>query len=209
MCGEEKSLSEFYTYRDSRTGKTYYTSKCKRCKIQSVSERRRPGIERRRAERTQNIDAMLRSKTKTCRVCGRVLPKSEFNKDKNYVDGLNTRCRQCSMEAQRKWRANKPRPKVTMHADGRLYNSGIHSTLYWTPQMTSDLKRYYPSSSNREVSELLGINRDLIGAKAKELGLTKSPDYLIKLNKERGFLAKISRKRNKRLNASTYLKNQQ
>ena len=198
-CGQEKPISEFYSWKDSRNGAIRFDSKCKKCNIIAVAERRRPGIEKRKAERALRIEEMERSETKTCRVCGRVLPKSEFNKSIQHTGGLNTRCRQCSIAVHRMYRSRKPHPKVTVGTDGRLYNYGTHRTLYWTPQMISDLRRYFPTASNREVSEILGIDRNIIGAKAKELGLSKSDAYMQKLHKERGFMASISRKRNERL----------
>ena len=40
--------------------------------------------------------------TKQCPKCGRELPASEFNKCKSNPDGLQSYCRECQHESQRK-----------------------------------------------------------------------------------------------------------
>lgn len=41
------------------------------------------------------IEATPDTRTKRCSECGRILPLSEFNKNRNYKDGLQGRCRDC------------------------------------------------------------------------------------------------------------------
>lgn len=42
---------------------------------------------------------------KTCVTCRQILPLSEFNRDSRTSDGLDCRCRKCSKERSRKYRA--------------------------------------------------------------------------------------------------------
>jgi hypothetical protein len=47
--------------------------------------------------------------TKRCAVCANVLPASAFRPDElKSLDGLHSRCRECSREALRAWRAAHP-----------------------------------------------------------------------------------------------------
>ena len=65
--------------------------------------------------------------------------------------------------------------------------------------MISDLKRYYPNTSNQELVELFGVSERTIVRKARELGLSKSKEHVSKVNKGKSFLAHME-KRKRRIN---------
>lgn len=50
--------------------------------------------------------------------------------------------------------------------------------IYWTGQMLSDLKRWFPTTKNEELSECLGVSPRTLVRKARELGLEKDKDWL-------------------------------
>jgi hypothetical protein len=58
----------------------------------------------------------------------------------------------------------------------------------WTPQMESELKRYYPTTRNKELMELFMVSEYSIRKKAKELGLSKDKDFLLKEARLGGYL---------------------
>ena len=78
-------------------------------------------------------------------------------------------------------------------------SKGGHPYIFWNGNMISELKRYYPNTSNRDMVELLGVSERTIVRKARELGLEKSEEYVSKVNKGKSFLAHME-KRKRRLN---------
>lgn len=55
--------------------------------------------------------------------------------------------------------------------------------------MISDLKRYYPTTKNRELCDLLGVKMTTLEKKARVFGLKKDKEWLRKTNQE---LARIA-----------------
>jgi Zn-dependent peptidase ImmA (M78 family) len=66
--------------------------------------------------------------------------------------------------------------------------------------MISDLKRYYPNTSNQELVELFGVSERTIVRKARELGLSKSKEHVSKVNKGKSVLAHIVKKKKSLIN---------
>ena len=62
--------------------------------------------------------------------------------------------------------------------------------------MLSIMKRYYPVSTNSELSEILNVSVRTVVRKAKEMGLNKSQEWTNRIAKEHGFLGTIERWRN-------------
>ena len=54
------------------------------------------------------MGATLVMETKKCSECGRVLPISEFNKNRNSKDGLQDRCRECFSRYNKRRYASNP-----------------------------------------------------------------------------------------------------
>lgn len=59
--------------------------------------------------------------------------------------------------------------------------------------MLSIMNRYYPSTPNAELVELLNVSERTITRKAKELGLSKSKEYISIMNAEKSMLGTIKR----------------
>lgn len=78
-------------------------------------------------------------------------------------------------------------------SDGRLMLHQRYATaIYWSPQMISDLKRYFPTSTNDECAGILGVSARTIVRKARELRLSKDPAWLKQIHRERLLLAQVA-----------------
>jgi hypothetical protein len=80
VCNEVKCITEFYTYTRSKTQKTNYDSKCKKCH---------------NIRRRKNTVVRIISDTKRCNVCNEVKCRTEFyfkNKEKTKI---TSRCKKC------------------------------------------------------------------------------------------------------------------
>lgn len=47
----------------------------------------------------------------------------------------------------------------------------------WTDEQVEKLKELYPTSYNVDIADILGVTPDLVGRKAKMLGLQKVPGF--------------------------------
>lgn len=100
--------------------------------------------------------------------------------------------------------------KIEVGENGRLYIvKGRRRMLKWTPQMLSDLRRFYPTTSNHEMEEILGIRWTVISNKAYKMGIHKSAEYLLRIRREHamemgignhGIRPKISPQHRERIN---------
>ena len=127
-----------------------------------------------------------------CSTCGRMLEDSNFYASDKY------RCKECHRK-QKKASYDKYHPQIYMGDEGKLLKrSQGHPCIFWNGNMLSELKRYYPNTSNRDMVDLLGVSERTIVRKARELGLEKSEEYVSKVNKGKSFLAHME-KRKRRL----------
>lgn len=85
-----------------------------------------------------------------------------------------------------------------MHNGRLMYISGKTWALYWSENMLSLLRRHHANTSDREIGEMLGVSRQAITKKAKEMGLRKSEEYKSDVNKRRGLVRKANRMKEKK-----------
>lgn len=142
---------------------------------------------------------MTNQETKRCSRCGKEKPLEEFyasrklKRDRSgyylYHDSLCKECRKAHNGA-----VKQSKKKIGVFrdpTDGRLYvHNGKHGCrkLYWTGDMLSILRRYYPCTPDTEVAEMIGVSYRTVCRKAKDLGLTKSRQYLIEYRSRTGKL---------------------
>lgn len=113
------------------------------------------------------------------------------------------RCKACHKEyknARKRKREDGVRLK-----DGRyvVYDKQATS-IYWTGNMISDLKRNYANTKNKDLAELLGVSMRTINRKAKELGLVKDKAWMIEVAYDNGIYGKVLRnKKLKELHANS------
>lgn len=53
--------------------------------------------------------------------------------------------------------------------------------------MISELKRYFPTTKNKELAELIGVSERTIVRKARELGLEKDAEWQKNMSRNNGF----------------------
>lgn len=130
-----------------------------------------------------------------CCICNQDLPEELFYPSE-FRGNRRPRCKECH-KAKKKSRATLNGEIVKV--DDRLYVSkrGFYG-IYWTPNMISILKRYYPNSPNREVCEMLGVSERTMSRKAKELGLSKSKEYINSNAKIKSLMGVLAVRRNKK-----------
>ena len=111
-------------------------------------------------------------------------------------------CKECTKAIRReKYREGHPVHESVTMQDGthrwvRMY--GKRASIYWTPNMISDLKRYFPTTKNAELVELFGVSLRSITRQARILGLTKDKAYLHSIKKESGWMGNIKRYGNRK-----------
>ena len=131
---------------------------------------------------------------KRCPKCGRTLPAMAFGcRLGTFV--LRAYCREGSNSVNRaKYRMPKARHvngEVFRRADGKLWEyTGAHWRRYWSPQMVSDLRRYYGEMTNEELAAMLDIPLGSLNRKARELGLHKPKMYRAEIARRHLVLAR-------------------
>lgn len=76
-----------------------------------------------------------------------------------------------------------------------MEHHGYVTKIHWTPQMIADLKRWFSTTLNEELAEILGVSARTVTRKARELGLNKNPEWLKSIWNERRILAHAESKR--------------
>lgn len=192
-CERIKFLSDFYVFTSRKDGSKSYDCYCKECR-KLVNSRGYRRAQRERIDAEKAMRESIPEGYKLCPSCKKVLPLEEYyflpsrGKHCSY-------CKECSRAQQRAVvKKSKARKGVFRYKDGRLYLFKGHRngarTLYWTNDMLSVLKRYYPMTPDSEIAEMLGLSETAVYKKAKELGMKKSKEYLSSIGK-RGAQASI------------------
>lgn len=123
-----------------------------------------------------------------CCICGKDLPEESF-----YPSELKghrkARCKEC--HKARKRRLNKLSEGIVQRGNHLIIRKEGISRIYWSGNMLSELKRYYPTTKNAELADYFGVSQRTINRKAAELGLTKSKQFIADVSKENGYLALI------------------
>lgn len=89
----------------------------------------------------------------------------------------------------------RKKDRIFMGKDGRWRERKHNATyIYWTGQMISDLKRFYPTTLNDELSEILQVSIRTMQRKAQELGLIKDDGWILKKWEENRLLACVRSK---------------
>ena len=81
-----------------------------------------------------------------------------------------------------------PRRRRTME------HRGCATSIYWSPSMLNDLRRWFPTTLNNELAEIFGVSPRTLIRKARALGLVKDPHWLAEIWEERRLMAQIRSK---------------
>ena len=194
-CGQEFPIEMMGTAK--RYGKVYVGSYCPTCaqlKRKKSNEAYKARLRQRTAER-RAANAPKEGHLR-CVHCGQEKPIEEFCRDSSRATGYKNICSECSRKYHRELYNIRRKSKRGVFYDqntGRLMDYRTSRIkIFWTGEMLSILRKYYPNSSNDEVSEMIVVcNRTLV-KKARELGLCKSKEYLHGLHSRCGFLGAVA-----------------
>lgn len=132
-----------------------------------------------------------------CCICGQDLPEEAFYPSE-LRGNRKARCKEC----------HKSRKKKLSKLNEGIFQRGIHliirkdgvSRIYWSGNMLSELKRYYPTTKNAELADYFGVSQRTINRKAAELGLKKSKQFIAEVSTENGHYALSKKNLNKSKN---------
>ena len=126
-----------------------------------------------------------------CCICGQDLPKESFYPSE-FRGNRKPRCKEC--HKARKKKLNKLSEGVVQKGNHLILRKDGISRIYWSGNMISELKRYYPTTKNSELADYFGVSQRTINRKAAELGLTKSKQFIADVSKDNEYLARIKQK---------------
>ena len=89
-CGQIKPLTKFYKKANAKDGRTGY---CKECSSNSARKAQTVGAGRR--GNWEERETLRKAGKKRCGRCGKILPFSEFYKDRRKLDGCYLYCKKC------------------------------------------------------------------------------------------------------------------
>lgn len=194
-CGQEFPIEMMGTQK--LRGKVYVGSYCPTCaqvKRKQSSEAYKARMRQRTAER-RAANAPKEGHLR-CSHCGQEKPIEEFRRETRHSNGRRNMCLECVRKYQRE--RYKPTPKGVFYDEntGRFIDCRTqYPQPFWNENMLSILRRYYPISPTQEVCEMVGLSKHCVQKKAKQLGLSKSREYIRKVNTERGIIGGIANKR--------------
>lgn len=117
-------------------------------------------------------------KGRRCAVCGCVFDAKAPNQK---LCG-DEKCKRAYWRAMKnaEYARNRRRPEgVRRNSRGQLIEQRNGARrIYWTGQMLSDLRRWFPTTRNEELAGCLGVSPRTVIRKARELGLEKDEDWL-------------------------------
>lgn len=141
---------------------------------------------------------MTNKRKKICCQCGRKLWLRDFYR---LANGERWgACKECQRKQKNDWyKANRKKPDGVFYdtKEARLMeHRGASKRIYWTGDMLSLLRRYFPNTKTEEVAEMIGVSHRTVIRKARELGIEKDADFLLRVWDENRLLAHVSNKTN-------------
>ena len=130
-----------------------------------------------------------------CCICRKDLPEEAF-----YPSELRKcrkpRCKECHKARKRK--LNKLNDGIVQMGTRLIVRKDGISRIYWSSNMVSELKRYYPTTKNSELVDYFGVSERTLTRKARELGLVKSKQHISEISTENSIQGYVARWRNKK-----------
>ena len=126
-----------------------------------------------------------------CCICGKDLPEESFYPSE-FRGNRKPRCKECRKERKRE--LNKLNEGVIQIGNRLVIRENGISRIYWSANMLSELRRYYPTTKNAELADYFGVSQRTINRKAAELGLTKNKQFIANVATENGYYALIKQK---------------
>ena len=125
---------------------------------------------------------MIQRRKKNCPMCRQNLWLHDFYK---CASGYSSHCKECIRKEKRLKYALKrkvPDGRFLHKTKDRLVeHNGYSTSILWSGNMLSLLQRYFSTTRNEELAELVGVSSRTLVRKARELGLAKDPVWLKKI----------------------------
>lgn len=121
-----------------------------------------------------------------CCICNKDLPEEAFYPSE-FRGGRKPRCKEC--RKARKKKLNKLNDGIVQMGTRLIIRKDGISRIYWSGNMISELKRYYPTTKNSELVDYFGVSERTLTRKARELGLVKSKSFISKMATDNGYYA--------------------
>lgn len=135
-------------------------------------------------------------KNKTCSKCGKKLPHEDFYKYNNGT--CHSKCKHCENQERKERYQELSQKKQGVRFHPQLNRLVVHNgysvRIYWTGDMISILRRYFPNTKTEEVAEMIGVSPRTVIRKARELGLRKDLEFVQQVWNENRMLAQASNK---------------
>ncbi len=137
----------------------------------------------------------VKARKKICPNCGKLLWRKDFYAT-HKGRGVTSLCKECYKEKRRTEHIRKHEDGFFHDEIGRPieYVNG-HRKFDWTPQMISDLKRFYPITKNDELAGMFMMSKTTVARKARSLGIVKDKEWFTKVAKENALLGGYANKR--------------
>lgn len=132
---------------------------------------------------------------KTCSRCGQAKDSTEYYASGTGKYGLFSFCKECYKAAKRDaYRKKHKKPDgITYDNNGRkMIHDGYAIRIYWDGNMLSMLRRHYPTTTDKEMAEILGVSLRTMKRKALELGLQKDIQWQRKMRRESAMIANLA-----------------
>ena len=128
-----------------------------------------------------------------CCICNQDLPEESFYPSELRAN-RKARCKEC--HKARKKRLSKLSEGIFKRGSKLIIRKDGISRIYWSANMLSELKRYYPTTKNAELADYFGVSHRTINRKAAELGLKKNKKFIADVSTENGYYALVKQKSN-------------
>lgn len=119
------------------------------------------------------------TRKKTCARCGLRKWRS-----KDFYTPADSYCKECAKEYKRERYAATRKAPEGVRKDprtGLLWEHHGHSKrIHWSPPMVEKMRRLFPWATNEDLAVELGVSQRTVIRKARELGLSKHPDFMRK-----------------------------
>lgn len=146
---------------------------------------------------------------KVCTKCKRKLWMRDFYKHKSYY---SSKCKDCTKEEMRMEYAEKKKvPDKKFYDESKgLYmeHKGYSTRISWSGNMLCILKRHYATTFNEELAELIGVSPRTLVRKARELGISKDPDWMKEVCRTNARYGAVVSKKNRKLKKNNELWNE-
>lgn len=120
-----------------------------------------------------------KKRKKVCTHCGQKLWLRDFYRCKDGT--IASWCKECTKANKREWysKTHKVPDGIRLNPKTGMFivHQGLAHSIYWNKQMLDNLKRFFPTTKNDDLVDILGVSKRTLIRKARELGIEKDPEW--------------------------------